>query len=64
MTLTTIREVKLGDYVRLACSETAPVWVRGEYDRSTKTYEMHRADDINDSKQFNPRRNCYVGFTY
>lgn len=34
MRLTELRKVKHGEFFRLANSESAPVWVRGEYDRS------------------------------
>lgn len=31
-----IRELTLGEFFRLSDSENAPVWVRGEYNRSTR----------------------------
>ena len=40
-----ISAVKKGDYVQL--KDGGPVYVRGEYDRSSKTYELQSFDDAN-----------------
>lgn len=41
-----LKDVKKGDYFRLTNSETAPVWVKSDYDRFTKTYEIYKFDDV------------------
>ena len=43
-----LRDVPEGGYFKLTPTDTAPVWVRGEYVRGEKKYECWRYDDIND----------------
>lgn len=45
-----IKDLKKGDFFRLKNSETAPVWVRGEYVRSERKYSCHKFDDANHEK--------------
>lgn len=40
-----LKDVKKGDYFRLTASESAPVWVKSDYDRSEKKYEIYKFDD-------------------
>lgn len=40
-----IKSLPIGEYVQLR--DGAPVWIRGEYDRSSKTYELQSWDDAN-----------------
>lgn len=42
-----IKDLPRGEYFRLQDSDTAPVWVRGEYIRQEKKYSTHRFDDVN-----------------
>lgn len=42
-----LRKVKKNDFFRLTNSECAPLWVRDDYDRSTKKYEVYKYDDVN-----------------
>lgn len=59
-----VRDLKRGEYFRLNNSETAPVWVRGEYDRTSRKYYCHKFDDVNHSHVFWPDADVYVGFTF
>lgn len=59
-----LSQVKPGDYVRLARSHTGPVWVRGDYDRSAKAYELRRFDDINHTTTRKGTALVFVGFTF
>jgi hypothetical protein len=46
----TIKELKRGDFFTKKAIEyptESQVWVRGEYDRSSRKYECHRWDDVN-----------------
>jgi len=61
---TTVAAVKLGEYIRLKDSDSAPVWIRDAYDKATKTYTLVKADDINHTMQAKPTRVVYIGFTY
>lgn len=60
----TIRSLKKGDFFRLVESDTAPVWVRGEYIREAKKYSTHRFDDVNHERLLGGERVVFVGFTF
>lgn len=55
---------KLGEFFRLANSESAPVWVRDEYNRSSRKFEAYKYDDVNNWSEFNGSRLVYVDFVY
>lgn len=59
-----ISAVKRGDYVRLKESETAPVWVRGDYDRTTKSYTLEAWGDIGRTIQRKGSVLVFVDFTF
>ena len=42
---TVLREVKRGDLFQL--KPDGPIWVRGDYDRASKTYECYKWEDVN-----------------
>lgn len=37
-----VKSVKRGDFVRFKDSDSAPVWIRGEFERSSRTYSFIR----------------------
>jgi hypothetical protein len=41
-----LKDVKVGDYVRLKESERAPVWIRGSYDRASRSFSLESHMDI------------------
>jgi len=59
-----IRVLKKGQYFRLTNSDTAPVWVRGEYSREAKKYSTHRFDDVNHERLLRGDQRVFVGFTF
>jgi len=59
-----LSQVKPGEFVRLSPSETAPVWIRGEYDRSTKRYCLDAWADVGRSTPRKGTALVYVGFTF
>lgn len=59
-----IKDLKRGEYFRLTDSDTAPVWVRGEYSREAKKYSTHRFDDVNHERLLRGDRVVWVGFTF
>lgn len=63
-TPTTVSKVKQGEYIRLKDSDTAPVWIRDSYDRSSKRYWLYKADDVNHGMSVKATRQCFIGFTY
>ena len=61
---TTLKEVKKGEFFRLTDSDTATVYIKGDYDRSEKKYEVSKFYDMNDIKFMNGTRTVYIGFTF
>lgn len=59
-----IRQLKKGDYFRLKESDTAPVWVRGEYSREAKRYSTHLFDDVNHERLLRGDQLVWVEFTF
>lgn len=64
MKTTTINKTKPGELIRLFPSETAPVWVRGHYCRSSKRYSLTRYDDANAETFRRGATHCITGFTF
>ena len=63
-TQTTIKQCKPGEYFRMTDSETAPVWVRGEYDRTSRKFECYKFDDANHTRELAGARVVFIGFTF
>lgn len=62
-----IRELKRGDYFTLkdiAEPKESQVWVRGEYDRSTRTYSATNFSDMNRERCFKGDRQIFTDFTF
>lgn len=64
-----IEKVKKGEYIRLIDSETAPVYIRGEYSalewpRGKGRYECVAFDDSSKTRDFKKGRIVYVGFYF
>lgn len=55
-----LRQVKRGDIFRLKDSETAPLWVREGYDRSSRKYDCCKYDNINHFSIINGKRLVFV----
>lgn len=47
---TRVNKVNQGTYSKLKPTDTAPVWVRDHYDKSSKTYVCHKYDDSKSRK--------------
>ena len=62
MKKTELRNVKHGDFFRLANSETAPVWVRGDYNRSSNKFEAYKYNDVNYWNEFRGSRVVFCRF--
>ena len=60
----TLKQVKQGEYFRLNPTETAPVWVRGYYERRLKKYEAYRFDDVNHENFFCGGRYVWIDFEF
>lgn len=60
MEATTIKQVKKGDYFRFKDDENAPIWVRSDYNRSTKKYECYKYEDVNHFLECKGERKVYL----
>lgn len=60
----TIQSLKKGEYFRLAESDTATVWLRGEYIREAKKYSTYRYDDVNHERLLRGNKLVWVEFTF
>lgn len=59
-----LRQLKKGDFFRVKESETAPVWVRGEYIPEAKRYSTHKFDDTNHEVLRKGTAQVYVDFIF
>jgi len=57
-----LSKVKKGEPIRF--KPNGPVWVRGEYNRSHKTYSLVKFDDINHESHKAGTTEVYVGFIF
>jgi len=61
---TQIKNIKQGTYFRLKPIDTAPVWVRGEYNRFCGKYSCYKFDDTNHEKLMKGSQTIYINFTF
>lgn len=64
-----VEKVRKGEYIRLKDTETAPVYIRGEYSsldwpRGEGRYECGAFDDISKSRYLKKGTIVYVGFDF
>ena len=62
-----LRALKSGEYFTLTEIEEpkeSQVWIKGAYDRSTKTFGCSRFSDVCNERFFKASRMVYVGFTF
>lgn len=63
----TIRELKKGDYFTIKNLEypsESQVWIRGEYDRSAKTYSAINFSDMNRERFFKGTKEVFTDFIF
>ena len=60
---TMLKNVKPGDYVKRK-ADANTVYIKGAYDRTTKSFELIDTDDINKVVYIKASKPVYVGFTY
>jgi hypothetical protein len=59
----TLRNVKPGDYVKRK-SDAVKVYIKGDYDRATKSFELKDVEDINRCVYVKADKAVFIGFTY
>lgn len=57
---TKIKNINQGTYFKLKPTTTAPVWVRGEYERSLGKYSCFKFDDTNPEKFMKGSQDIYI----
>lgn len=63
----TIKDIKKGEYFTLtniAEPTDSQVYIRGEYDKATKTYSCCKFSDMNAERFFKGNKQVFVGFTF
>lgn len=63
----TIKELKKGEYFTLKPIENPTenqVWVRGDYDKSSKKYCCYKFSDICADREFKGDKEIYTEFTF
>ena len=61
---TKIKNINQGTYFRLKPSDTAPVWVRGEYIPQAKCYSTYKWENINHEVIRRGDKEVYTDFTF
>jgi hypothetical protein len=64
MQKTTLKLCPSGEYIKLRNTDSAPIWIKGNYDRLTKTYSLLNVDDINREIFRKSNSTVFIGFTY
>lgn len=62
-----VKDLKKGEYFTIKPLEEPKenqVYIRGEYDRSTKKYDCGRFDDISYSREFDGNKEVFTDFTF
>lgn len=57
-----ISELKKGDFFKL--SENGCIYVRGDYDRSSKKYECYKFDDVNSFRYLKGSKDIISDFIF
>lgn len=63
----TVKDLKKGDFFTIKPIENPTerqVYIRGEYDRTSKKYCCGRFDDASYSKEFSGNKEAYTEFTF
>lgn len=59
-----LRELSKGDYFKLKDSETAPIWIKGDYVRSEKKYSTYKFDDTNHERFVSGEKKVITDFEF
>lgn len=63
MQQTTIKAVKSGEYIKRK-ADAKTVYIKGAYDRTTKSYECTDTEDMNRQVYIKADKPVFIGFTY
>jgi len=65
--MTTVKELNKGDYFTMkpiAEPKESQVYVRGEYDRESKTYSCHKFSDINSERSLKGSKEIFTDMIF
>lgn len=63
----TIKELKKGEWFTLKEIEepkASQVYIRGEYDRESKTYACYKWEDVNEERYYKSTKAVFTEFTF
>ena len=63
----TLKDLKKGEYFTLKEIDTpkeSQIYVKGEYDKSSKTYSCCKFDDMNTERFYKGSKIVFTGFTF
>lgn len=59
-----LKDLKKGDFFRLTASDTAPVWMRSDYERSSKKFSCYKYDNYNHENFFSGNKRVFTEFYF
>lgn len=59
----TLKNLKKGEYFKFR-EESDIVYVKGDYDRSTKKFDCYKFDDVNSFRQFAADKFVFIDFEF
>lgn len=59
-----IQTLKKGDYFKLSNTESAPVWCKDKYCRSSKGWQCNKFEDVNHWGTFKKGRKVWIDFDF
>ena len=65
--MVTIKELKKGTYFtikNIECPNNSQVWIRSDYDKSSKKYIAYNFDDVNRCREFKNTTIVYTDFIF
>jgi len=62
-----LKQLKKGDFFTLnpiTEPKESQVYIKGEYDKSSKTYSCNKFDDMNEERFYKSNKIVFTGFTF
>ena len=62
MKTTSVKQAPKGEYLRIG--KTTTVYIKGNYDRTSKRYELVKSEDVNSLRYVKGTAACTIGFDF
>lgn len=59
-----LSSLKKGEFFKLKPTSSSPLWVRGDYERSSKSYSCYKYDDVNHERFFKGTKKVFTHINY